>query len=286
MKASRPKQESALVPAKSQSKQHLHPLIAARVEREGAQATELGQRMLRIESDLYFALDARGHVIEAGGTVVDGERIQFWLYEADRQTRVALKPKDWGYRAGTTTWRQVLVPSGRPTLVANPSDNAGGGERRWTDKGKLLEAQIERIVDRFETIAKTIKERRARHAQIDLDLENAMRRAARRLSHEREELARPKRLRSVVNDWHEVQRMHAFLDAMEARLATHPSPEALTLWLDWARNYADALDPLSDVRLARLQAEAESIEYDPQDLGEPDPYEGDWREMGMLDEYT
>ena len=265
---------------------NLHPLMRVRIEQRGHPKIDLGRRMLQIESALCFALEARGHKPDHGTVLVNGERINFFLYQASQRTRVQLKPKDWGYRAGETTWQQVFVPSGRPTLVAEPVDRShGGGERRWTDKGRPLEAQIDRIVARFEAIANRIPEERARSERIARELEDSMRRAARRLRREREEEARPGNLHTLADDWHEAQRVRSFLDAVDARAASDPSPDALRKWLEWARAYVNTFDPLSDEGLEDLHAQAEAIEWNAEDDGERDPYEEDWRAMGMLEQY-
>jgi hypothetical protein len=72
--------------------------------------------------------------------------------------------------------------------------------------------------------------------------------------------------------------MSAFLDALEARLAKHPS-EALAMWLEWAREYVEGFNPLSSTRrLGDLTAHA-AILATPK-VGEPDPDEEEWRQMG------
>jgi hypothetical protein len=273
--------EAAATPAEAE----LHPLVLARMESREPK-TALASRMLAIESALYVALEARGHEARPGLALVNGERFTFWLYEPERRTRVALKPKEWGYRAGEGVTKQVMVPSGQPTLVVQPDDcTHGGGERRWAARpGRPIERQVERIVTRLEAITKQMAESRIRSAEYDRELEIAMRRAARRLRREREEKARPGMLRNLTADWQEAARIRAFLDALEARLASHPSREALQSWLQWARSYVQVFDPLSGASLGRLEAHA-AILNEPQNEEEPDPDEQEWRDMGLLDEY-
>ncbi|MDP1736022.1 MAG: hypothetical protein Q8L23_01125 [Caulobacter sp.] len=247
-------------------------------------AETLQHRMLQIEGGLRAALEARGHEVHAGLAIVDGEQIKFWTYEASRQRRVPITPKDFGYLSSVEQWRHVLVPSGQPTLVAMPMPH--GRERRWTDRpGKSLEAQLDQIVIRFEVMAKDMIEGRAKSEEYHRWLKVRQRKAARRWHKELEREAQPERLRTWVEEWHEAQRMRAFLDALEGRLADRPVPPSLTAWLVCARDYAAELDPLTEEGLEMLQDHADAVAPGPEDDEEPDPYEMDWRHLGMLDEF-
>lgn len=263
----------------------LHPLVAAYVQHQGAPDTELAWRMLWIKSALYIALETRGHEARPGGAVVNGEQFSFWLYEAERRTRVPLKPKEWGYRAGEGITKQVMVPSGEPTLVVQPDvSRHGGGERRWADRpGRRLENQVERIVTRFEIITRQMAESRLRSEEWERQREIDLRRAAKRLLRDEEEEARPTMLRELADDWYEAARLRAFLDALEARLASHPSPGAMAKWLAWARSHAGTLDPLVGDGLAGLADHAEILDA-PIDE-ERHPNEQEWRYMGLLEDY-
>ena len=92
----------------------------------------------------------------------------------------------------------------------------------------------------------------------------------------------PARLRSMTENWHEARRMHGFLDALEAHLASAPSG-ALSKWLDWARDYAEELDPFSPENMADLEHHA-AILAKPK-RGKPDPEEQELRDLRILDDY-
>lgn len=112
----------------------------------------------------------------------------------------------------------------------------------------------------------------------------AMERAALRLHRERVAEAQGGILESMSERWVRTVRARAFLASLEARLASESLSDAMTSWLDWARNYIDQLDPLSVSSLADLRSTAETLAPDPVDDEPWDQDEQYWRDMGWLDE--
>ena len=158
---------------------------------------------------------------------------------------------------------------------AKPAERHGGGERRWTDKGRRLEDQMDRIVLRFEAVAQKAMDGRARAEEFDREFKASMRRAA-----------RPRALRALAARWTETNRLRAFLDAAETHIASESAPGALAAWLDWARAYVEDFDPLSSASLEELRAETEHLLSLPKDDGEGDEDEQEWRDMGWLDDLS
>jgi hypothetical protein len=236
-----------------------------------------------IEEALRRALKAHGHACEGRSAVIDGERLEFWCYEPSRRTRAPLTPAEkWSpFYTGRTT-KQVMVPSGRPVLVARLAGRSA--ERRWPDKARRLEAQVPEIVAHIETLAQIAKDERAKseayHQQLDID----MRRAALRFYRTQLRDERRERLHAQATAWEEVVRLQAFLDAMRARMRRAPSP-ALIKWLAWAQAYVEALDPLSPAELTALADLEMSIDEAADDDGPPHPFEQEWRAEGFLEEY-
>jgi hypothetical protein len=241
--------------------------------------------MQKAEAALHAALRARGHEVEAETAIVLGERIDFRFTEMVWKKLVPLTARERraeGNAPGAT--KLVVTPTGKPILIAKPADRDGGGERRWTDKGQLLENQMDRIVLRFEAIAKQVIDGRARAEESSREFAAAVRRASMRLQRERTIRARPKTLRALAERWEEAARLRAFLDAAEARIVAEPAPGALTAWLEWARGYAESVDPLTSAGLEELRAETEALLSLPEDDGEWDEDEQMWRDMGWLDD--
>ncbi|MDQ1035682.1 hypothetical protein QFZ75_002098 [Streptomyces sp. V3I8] len=80
-------------------------------------------------------------------------------------------------------------------------------------------------------------------------------------------------LREQAGDWHEAMLLRAYCDALERRLvsveeADSVDTEEASRWLDWARRYVQALDPLS-----RLPVVPSRREPTPDDLK---PYLKGW----------
>jgi hypothetical protein len=259
--------------------------VAPRGRRKAA--PDAGERIQKAEAALSAALRARGHEVEAGAAVVSGERINFRFEEVLREMQAPLTAEERrSVGKGAPATKRVLMPTGKPVLIAKPADRHGGGERRWTDKGRRLEDQMDRIVLRFEAIAQKAMDGRIRAEEFDREFKASMRRAALRLQRERAEAARPKALRALAARWTETRRLRAFLDAAETHIASESAPGALAAWLDWARAYVEDFDPLSSASLEELRAETEHLLSLPKDDGDWDEDEQEWRDMGWLDDLS
>ena len=243
----------------------------------------LTERKEEIISALRLGLEVRGHPCDGRSATVHGVEFKFRCYEPLRRTRVPLSPQELRHGYGQTT-KQLLAPGGRLALVAKAQGPHSGGERRWMDKARPLEAQIDEIFLRFEAIAQGVLKDRAWSEAYNRELEVHMRKAARRLQREWVREERPERLRKLAADWQSAERLRAFLDALETRLGSGTSP-ALTKWWEWARGHVEAIDPLSPAGLHDLQALAETLDHHPEDDDEPHPEEQEWRDMDLLDQY-
>lgn len=260
----------------------LHPLVLARIADGGWPSGRMARAALVLESALYKALEARGHRAEEGEILIGGESFSFTIEEPLRRTQVRLRRGDPGYRRGQETWQSRLVPSGRLTVIVSRLTGPLP-TRRWTYRpDRPLERQVDRLVRRFEGLPQEIAEERVRREQWDKEWKRKCRRMAARYRWDLEAAERPARLRAMTENWHEARRMHGFLDALEAHLASAPSG-ALSKWLDWARDYAEALDPFSAENMADLEDHA-AILAKPK-RGKPDPEEMELRDLGILDDY-
>ncbi len=260
----------------------LHPLVLGRIAERGWPDEAIDQAMFTLESTLYTALEARGHRVEPRKIVVGEETFSISIHEPLRQTKVRVRRGEPGYQRGEDKWRAEYVPSGKLTLVITRLTGYLR-ERRWAyHPGRPPGRQVDALVRRFEGLVQELVEKRIRDAENEKKRERSYRRMAKRYRWDLEAEERPTRLRSMAADWQEVQRIRAFLNALEARLAEVPS-DALSKWLAWARGYAEELDPFSADKMDDLEDHA-AILAKPK-RGKPEEDEMELRELGFLDEY-
>lgn len=217
-----------------------------------------------------------------GEILIGEEAFSFTIDEPLQRCQVRLRRGDPGYRRGEETWQSRHVPSGRLTVIVSRLTGPLP-TRRWTYRpDRPLERQVDRLVRRFEGLPQEIAEEHVRREQWDKEWKRKCRRMAARYRWDLEAAERPARLRSMTENWHEARRMRGFLDALEAHLASAPS-RALSRWLDWARDYAEELDPFRAENMADLEDHA-AILAKPK-RGKPYPDEMELRDLGILDDY-
>lgn len=266
----------------------LHPLVADAYAQAAAAHPPGGaeQRILRVESALYAALEVRGHAVKRHAATIGGYVIGFEMHEPVYLRSVPLTKQDEGFRRRVRQTKEVRIPSGQLVLTATCA--LARTKRRLKDRlDKPLERQIDEIVRRFEAMAAQAAQSERDAIESEAQWQAELRRAAHRLHKRQEREARPERLRSSADDWIAADHIRAFLDVLEKRLSSagSPTPAHLTEWLVWARNHVEALDPLSDEGMARLRRHAEAVAYEPIDDEQPSPEEAEWYSMGFLDDY-
>jgi len=114
------------------------------------------------------------------------------------------------------------------------------------------------------------------------DLEDLFRHAARRLHGWRLGHDQPEQLRAFVYAWREARNIRAFVGALEQ---SAPPTGVLAAWAAWARDHAEAIDPLSPRGLARLAANAVLAARASTPGAEPTLEEQEWFHNGFLDPY-
>jgi hypothetical protein len=63
------------------------------------------------------------------------------------------------------------------------------------------------------------------------------------------ELEKVRLLEQIASDWYKAEQIRRFADRLEGKInevATEEKREKLLSWLEWARDKADWLDPLTD----------------------------------------
>lgn len=191
----------------------------------------------------YAVVTATGHGQCAGGAGIQigGQVLEVVISE--ERTRVAHEPTAAERaRSSTYTWgpRWDYLPSGRLRLRVGHdswSPALATDRQRWRIEDRLGQA--------FERLEATAAQARAR--QLEREAEAAEREAARRLEIQaaglREaEARRVDDLLGEVQAWRSAGDIRAFVTGARAKGLTsgHRDPE----WLDWAIQYAAAIDPI------------------------------------------
>lgn len=176
---------------------------------------------------------------------VDGERVLFWLMEhTQRQKRI---PKDEQEAKSFLFQRFSFHSTGRMTFGIKEFE-IGWELREWSDaKGSKLEDFIEEIVTAISLAGQRIKQQREemaacrRAAEVELQKQIDARRRW------EEELARRNDLIQQCSHWREADSLRRFVEACRSSLvAAGENNESAEVWLQWATQHAERLDPLKN----------------------------------------
>jgi hypothetical protein len=215
--------------------------VAAEAEHRGYVArtpkperSEYGRSNNESRADMHLVIDINGatfpltikEISEPGGAPLD-------YYSRDRLP-------GWMGRRQT-----AFISTGRLQLSLDSRYNGRKHEfrdsKRSTLENALPEVLREMEIRNLEDLAKQ-RERDDAAAKAQVRWENAMRRAEDNLQYEH----KAKRLRSQVSAWQETEAIHGYIQAMTEATALLPTEERAdaTAWIEWARQYAEQLDPL------------------------------------------
>ncbi len=244
----------------------LHPLVAAWIERdrvaeEEARAqnrtiwpkredTYMGRRKLRINDALFKAAEAKGYVLECPA----GEAQPVSLIIKGRHARWSLEKQSGAYVPRTFKLIVSVESTTKKTQMTERLD--------WPFERRIDQAlrRIEKLVD--DTIAYEI-----RSAEIERESAEEVRAIERPRRLKAMENARWECLREQATEWQEAKLLRAFINAVEHKLGDAPRSGRDTSWLEWARNSADWLDPLSKGaasarRITRWRYDPDRSEYE------------------------
>jgi hypothetical protein len=236
-----------------EDREHAERARLNRWPRQSWYQSEPGIRELRILSALYDALEKRGHRLEhpKGSVqpvwcVIGGERIEFYIIEYVRPTKVALSRAELkeplNIADGRTT-KTVQKATGQLVLLA--SRKFQYQKRRWSDSDGPLEKQLGTIILKFEQMAEQAAadriEWKERNRQIEEKIACENEERARRQKEEEDW----ERLREMARDWAEAERLRRFLDVVGTRLQPLSDEQGHgRTWLNWARARVAELDPM------------------------------------------
>lgn len=168
--------------------------------------------------------------------VLAGERFAFRITEHTKE------------RPGRNSYRQTdYAPTGELSVTID--------RERWRDApGKPLEDQVSAVVAGLLMELKRTQRVRRQQAEAEVRRHREEVRAA---AEERKRLAELRRVEALLKDceqWHEAARLRGYIAAKQASmLAAGKPPEAVQAWVDWAREQANLLDPLSTCSIRRSQ---------------------------------
>jgi hypothetical protein len=146
--------------------------------------------------------------------------------------------------------RWIFTPSGRLTFTIDEHWD-DYSKKNWRDKeGRPLEEQLNDVVVGLITATEALRKKRLdREEQECRRKEEAIRRQEEE-RHRLEEEVRRTALENQAERWLKSQNLRAFLSACEAELVVQAgqlSPDGPdAMWLRWASEHADRLDPLKN----------------------------------------
>jgi hypothetical protein len=230
------------------------PILDLRVSKQAL------HRTLRIMDALIKAMEKRGYQVEndlnqnyGSGALtckqprflVNEERIRFFIREkvtrSEREPTAEEKKKPWMF----DKW--VYTPNDELTFTI---DEYWIDKRNWKDrKNKPLEEQLNDIVAGLISASESLRVRRLeQEAEEQRRQEAALRRYELELRQQLEQ-ERAAQLEAQCTAWLRSRNLRRFLRQCEVSLTNagrlSPSNDAVR-WLEWARAYADSLDPLQN----------------------------------------
>ena len=238
-------------------------------------------RALRIMSALIIGLETRGLKVEladvserervrgqmeprsvyATRVLVDGEWIEFSLEE--ERPGILLPPPEppkelraerlESWRYWNNRPRRAYVPNG--ALVLEIDNGPRGSRQSWKDgKRQRVETCLNAFVAQLYVAAKGLKQARAERERREREWEEQRRQWAEEQEREEREEAREKKLVSLMSDWRRARETREFvaeLSAAVARVDRERLDASVVEFVEWAKRYANDIDPLVDVRKLR-----------------------------------
>jgi hypothetical protein len=221
-------------------------------------------RALRIMSGLIKALDSRGYTFQTSEKnthcVINGTEVKFYVWEnvsrSEREPNKEEQERPWAFE------KWVYTPTEQLVFVL---DEHWAPRRRWSDrKGKALEHQLNEVVAGMVVAAETI---RLKDIEAERSKQDWMKAEQQRVESDRRQRLEEERrdqLDTMTGLWIKSQNLKQFVGACEKFFLaqTKSSDELVARWLDWARAYADHLNPLMNGQLESVVNGSSVPEYD------------------------
>jgi hypothetical protein len=232
-----------------------HNIIQDWTRRAQHDISKTERRRLRILSTLFRELEKRGHSLvpdpNKPGNVavrVDGETVEFWLKERQKQSRVELTLEEKRYSFGLNReWRYVLMPTGKLVFTIQ-SWLDSGMRRQWSDANrKPIEEQLNDIIVGLTIAGACLRRRRLEREEEERQRFEAdrKRRELEAIKQQREQSLR--RLTQRVHAWIQAGQIREYVAAARnaAQTGNYPGgPTDLEPRAAQALRLADEIDPL------------------------------------------
>lgn len=215
-------------------------------------------RALRIMNAWFLALEERGHVVswptkedEGLSVKVDGEAVTLSLHELLDSERHVLTPAEQKHSWMAPKWDYKLT--GKLRLSIDNLPYASGPLRSgWADgKVQILENCLGDFIVGVKVAAAAIKKHRIESEEWARRREEERKKREERERRAAEHERKAEFIMELIENWEEAERVRTFLRTMTECADRLQLPEGkrqeIQLMLEWTAEYADSLDPLSDL---------------------------------------
>lgn len=215
-------------------------------------------RALRVMDALIKALDAKGIEVRVlsskywqgeswrTAAIVNDEEVIFKMEEPSVRVEVPKNEKDkWSYRT------HDYKPSGRLKLTIEVW-GIDEFQKVWSDTEKHpIETKLDSFIQGLVLMSGGIKKQNLKRAEEDRRREEQKRLWAEEAEKEKREQKKIQDLLEKTKRWKESQDIMAFLAAMESQYSNRNIAADIETreWLDWAREYAFSISPLSKLEV-------------------------------------
>lgn len=215
-------------------------------------------RAVRIMNALFLALEERGYVVswpkkedEHLSVSVDGESVSISMREAIDSEKHVLTPAEQKHPWMAPKWDYKLT--GRLRLsIDNLPYFSGPVRGTWADgRIQLVENCLGDFVIGLKVAAAAIKKNRLEREESawQREVERKRREEQQRIAQEHKRKA--EFITELLGNWQEAERVRAFVKAMtdcSAQLdLSEKAKGEIQQVMDWTKEYAESLDPLSDL---------------------------------------
>lgn len=178
---------------------------------------------------------------------VEEEEIPFRVTEKTNRVESDIPESERSFRDS----KHEYTPTGRLYLTFPFVHPTPEGQKKWTEsEERPLEEVLPSALERAHEAAYQLKRnRKERRRERKIRKERRRKREAEKKRRE-EEKRRRKKLEEEASRWQKSQKLRRYIEEVkrkaEARSLTGEEREEIEDWLDWAREHADRLDPISD----------------------------------------
>jgi hypothetical protein len=214
--------------------------------------TAVEQRRHRIFDTLFKTLERQGFTAKLGDRhevylEIAGERVDVDLRERKKQVRRPLTEEEKRtHYARERGFVQEMQLTGE-LIFSLKTHLVDGAKHEWRDGAQTLEAQLPDIISLILLAGPILKERRRLHEEAEQRRREQEMRRYKEEERRKTDANQWRRFVEIAEHWRDLDVARQFLSALEAKSAGEEfsvKDRSLAEWLSWARERADASDPL------------------------------------------